>query len=93
VKTGPVDVTLGIENTSGRIHSVEFTGRNLEGEIGEYTLVLADYRDVAGLTLPFSERALFNGAPDSFLTRTIDSIQVNPSLDAALFEPRAGGGQ
>ena len=55
--------------------------------------MLGDYRDVSGLRLPFSERALFNGAPDMLLTRTIDSITINTPLDPALFEPGPGGGQ
>ena len=94
IKNGPVDVTLNLDKSSGQVHSISFTGRNMDAEIGEYTLLLADYRDVSGLRLPFAERALFNGAPDDFLTRTIQSIEVNAPLDAALFQPPpASGGQ
>ena len=93
VRHGAVDVTLAINRANGLIHSVAFTGRGFESEIGAYVIVLGDYRDVSGLRLPFSERALFNGAPDMLLTRTIDSITINTPLDPALFEPGPGGGQ
>ena len=56
-------------------------------------MVLGDYRDVSGLRLPFSERALFNGAPDPLQSRTIDAITINAPLDPALFQPGPGGGQ
>jgi len=86
-----LDVTLAIEK-SGLVHSLSFTGRGFESEIGSYVLSLGDYREVSGLRLPFSERALFNGAPDPLLTRTIDAIAVNTPLDPALFQPVSGGG-
>jgi hypothetical protein len=87
-----LDVTLAIEK-SGLVRSLSFTGRGFESEIGSYVVTLGDYRDVSGLRLPFSERALFNGAPDPLLTRTIDAIAVNAPLDPALFQPGSGGGQ
>jgi len=91
IRHGAVDVTLAIDKASGLVHSVAFVGRGFESEIGNYVLVLGDYRDVSGLRLPFSERALFNGAPDNLLTRTLDSITINTPIDPALFEPGPGG--
>jgi YHS domain-containing protein len=93
VRNGVVDATLGLEKATGAVHSLTFTARNREGEVGEYVIVFADPRDVSGLRLPFSQRALFNGEPDTSLTRTIDAITINVPLDAALFEPGTGGGQ
>ena len=93
VRYRALDVTLAIDKASGLIHSMSFTGRGLESEIGDYVLVLGDYRDVSGLRLPFSERALFNGAPDTILSRTLDAIAINTPLDAALFQPGPGGVQ
>jgi YHS domain-containing protein len=90
---GGVDVTLAIGRASGLIHSLWFTGRGLESEIGDYTLVLSDYRDVDGLRLPFAEHALFNGVPDTIRSRTLDAITINAPLDAALFQPGPGGVQ
>jgi YHS domain-containing protein len=90
IRHGAVDVTLGLEKASGRVHSISFTGRGIDAEIGDYTLVLGDFRTVGGLLLPFSERAIFNGAPDDFRTRKIDAIAINTPLEASLFEPAPG---
>jgi YHS domain-containing protein len=86
VRYRAVDATLGVDPASGRIHSIEFTDRNIGGEIGGYTLLFGDYRADGGLLLPHTVRALFNGQPDTFLSSTVQSIEVNPSIDAALFE-------
>jgi hypothetical protein len=92
IQNGIVDVTLGIEPKSGRVHSLGFTGRNMDAEIGEYALVFGDYREVNGLTLPFEVRALFDGNPDSFRSGKIDRIAINTPVDASLFEaPKAEG--
>ncbi len=93
VKDGLVDVTIGLDKRTGQVHSLSFIGRNMEAEIGDYTIVLSDYHDVNGLQLPFSERALFNGQPDEFRTRQIKTIEINPAIDAALFKAPATGGQ
>jgi len=85
IQRGPLDVTLGLDK-SGRAHSISFVGRGTDAELGDYTIVLEDYREVSGLQLPFSERAIFNGAPDDLRTRRLQSIAINPPLDAALFQ-------
>ncbi len=94
VVNGGVDVTLGVNPSSGRIHSISFVDRSqAEGHYGEYTVLYSDYRPVDGLMLPFSERVSFNGVRDEALTQTIDAIAINPALDRALFEPGTAGGQ
>jgi len=92
LKHGGVDITLAVDK-SGLLRGYTFTGRNMDAEIGEYTILLSDFREVSGMRLPFSERALFNGAPEPFRTRTIDKIEVDAALDPALFAPPkpAGG--
>jgi hypothetical protein len=55
--------------------------------------VYSDYRPVEGLTLPFAVRGLFNGEAEPSQTYTIESIAVNPQLDASLFATPAAGGQ
>ena len=92
VRNGGVDVTLNLDKSTGMVHSLSFTGRNMEAEIGDYTVIFSDYRDVSGLRLPFAERALFNGAPDDYLTRHIEAIAVNVPLEDAIFQPPAAGG-
>src|SRR4051812_49135384 len=52
-----IDVTVGLDKRTGQVHSLSFVGRNMDAEIGDYTIILSDYRDVNGLRLPFSERA------------------------------------
>ena len=94
IVNGGVDVTLGLDPSSRRVHSVSFVDRHAaEGHYGEYTVIYSDYRPVDGLMLPFSERASFNGVPDELLTRTLDAIAINPPLEPALFEPGTAGGQ
>jgi YHS domain-containing protein len=92
VRNGGVDVTLGLDPASGLIQIVSFVDRSTTtGEYGEYTILYSDYRKVGDLTLPFSERALFNGVQDDAVTRTIEAISINPALDRALFEPGPAG--
>ena len=93
IVNGGVDVTVGVDPSSGRVQTLSFADRNSDGEVGEYTIVYADYREVEGLTLPFAERALFNGVADPFLSRRLDAIAINVPIDAALFQPGVAGGQ
>ena len=87
IRKGGVDVTVGLDPASGQFRSLAFTGRNMEGEIGAYTLVLGDYRAVNGVSLPFSVRSTFDGQPDTFLARTIESIAINQPVAATVFQP------
>ena len=41
VRRGPVDVTLGIDGTSGEVRAISFVGRNAEGEFGNYEIALS----------------------------------------------------
>jgi len=93
ILNGAVDVILALEPASGRVQAISFSDRNGEGEIGQYTIEFSDYRVVEGLSLPFAERARFNGVVDPSLSRRIDAIAINAPLDAALFQPPATGGQ
>jgi hypothetical protein len=90
IQNGMVDVTLGIDAKTSRVHSLAFTGRNMDAEIGDYTLIFGDYRQVNGLTLPFEVRALFDGAPDSLRTVKFDRLTINAPVDSALFEAPKG---
>lgn len=94
VQRGAVDVTLGLDPSSGRLHSATFVDRGPEGEFGTYTIQYSDFKPVEdGLTLPFTIRALFNGQPDSALSWTVDAIAIDPPVDASLFQPPSGGGK
>jgi YHS domain-containing protein len=86
VKRGGLDVTLNVDPATGRPHSTTFINRNRDGQFGEYTLVYGDFRTVDGVTVPFEEKALFNGTADASSSRKLQSVSVNPALDAALFK-------
>jgi len=55
-------------------------------------MIYENFKNVNGLILPHAQRALFNGAPETSMSRTIETISVNVPLDAALFNPPAGAG-
>ena len=86
-RRGGVDVTLNIDPISSRGHSVSFVGRNRDGEFGDVLVTFSDYRDVSGVLVPFVEKGSFDGSPDEFWTRTLEKVEVNPSLDSRLFTP------
>jgi YHS domain-containing protein len=91
VRRGGADVTLNVDPASSRVHSLSFVGRNRDGEFGEVMILFSDYRDVSGVLVPFAEKGSFDGSPDEFWTRTLERVEINPSLDAALFKAPAAG--
>jgi YHS domain-containing protein len=88
---GGLDVTLNIDPASGRVHSSSFVDRNEQGEVGDILIVFDDLRAVEGVMVPFSEHAVFNGAPSTALSRTLATAAVNVQLDPKLFAPPAAG--
>lgn len=86
LQRGGLDVTLNVDASTGRVHSTTFVDRNRDGQFGEYTLLYSDFRQVDGFLLPFEEKALFNGTPETSLSRKLDSVSVNAPLEAALFQ-------
>jgi YHS domain-containing protein len=93
VVRGGLDITLHVEAATGRAHSLAFAGRGDQGDVGEILLVFGDFRPVKGITLPFEEKATFNGALSVSLSRTLDTADVDVPLDAALFVVKERGGQ
>jgi len=93
IRRGPVDVVLGIDLSSERLHSTMFTDRHADGEVGTYTIVYSDFRNVDGLVLPFTRHALFNGAPDASQAWTVSTVLVNTVLEPGLFAAPSAGGQ
>jgi YHS domain-containing protein len=87
IRRGGTDVTLHLDAASSRVHSLSFVGRNRDGEFGDVTIVFGDYRDVSGVLVAFAEKGSFDGAPDEFWSRTLEKVEVNPTLDRALFTP------
>lgn len=91
VRRGGADVTLNVDPASNRVHSLSFVARNRDGEFGDVTIVFADYRDVSGVLVPFVEKGSFDGTADEFWSRTLEKVEVNPSLDKGLFTPPVTG--
>jgi YHS domain-containing protein len=87
-----LDVTLNIHTDSGRLHSWSYVDRNAEGEVGEITVTFGDFRTIDGVLVPFVESAVFQGAPDAVLSRTVDTVSVNASVDPSLFAAPPSGG-
>jgi YHS domain-containing protein len=87
IVNGAVDVVLRLDAATGRVHSVVFVDRNLEGEFGTMALAYSDFRNEEGLQLPYVVTGSFNGEPNPNMSLTLTSIAVNPPLDAALFQP------
>jgi YHS domain-containing protein len=85
-----LDAMVALGEKSGLLHSIEFRDRNMEGELGQYTILYSDFRDAGGLMLPRTVRALFNGQPDAFQSWTVQSAEVNPPIDAGLFQKPEG---
>jgi YHS domain-containing protein len=84
---GGVDVIMNVD-WAGRLHSVSFQDRNIDGEYGTYALLYSDFKDVKGLTLPFTVRGQFNGQPDPSQTWTVESITLDAPLDKSAFAPK-----
>jgi len=91
VVNGAIDVVLRLDAGTGRIHSVVFSDRNNDGEVGTMAVAYTDFRNESGLQLPHALAGSFNGQADPAQAITVTSIALNPTLDAALFEPVAGG--
>lgn len=83
---GAVDVTVNIEPASGRVHSVSAIDRGPESAFGEVVVVLSDFRDVDGILVPFKESATFDGVPAPNLSRSLESVVINPPVDPASFK-------
>ena len=86
VLDGAIDAVVNVD-AAHRIHSVSYVDRNSEGVYGTFTVLYSDYRPVDGLTLPFNVRTLFDGQPYPQQSWTVDTIAVNPTLDASTFAP------
>ncbi len=81
---GPLNVVMNVD-WAGRLHSLTFQDRNTDGEYGTYTLLYSDFREVKGLSLPFTVKGLFNDQPDASQTWTVESIDLDQPLDRSLF--------
>jgi len=84
VELDGINLTLGIDAVTGRIHSIAHQGRGLNGAFGEIVESFADFRLVDGIWLPFKTDITWNG--QATRTLALESISVNSEIDPALFE-------
>jgi hypothetical protein len=84
VELDGINLTLAIDSVTGRIHSLAYQGRGVNGAFGEIVESFADFRSVDGVWLPFKTDVTWNGQASR--TLAIESISVNSEIDPALFE-------
>ena len=77
-------MTIGIDAASGRIVSLAYRGRALDGRVGEITENYSDFREVDGLLLAFRSEIALKGKP--FQSSVVEAISVNKEIPAASFE-------
>jgi YHS domain-containing protein len=84
VAVDDLNLTLGIDATTGRILTLAFHGRGANGAFGDIVESFGDFRTVDGLSLPFKTDTTWNGQPMQSLI--LDSISVNGDIDPSVFE-------
>jgi predicted Zn-dependent peptidase len=69
----------------GKVLRQSYPGNNpMTGAPGRLEVTYGDWRDVEGRQLPFKQTITIDGQP--LATVTVESIEVNPTLDPSLFE-------
>lgn len=77
---------LGVDPATGRIVKTWYRGRAGAGPPGPIEVTYSDFRDAGGgLTLPFARHVAYAGKPVDSMSGALESIDVNPALDPALF--------
>lgn len=84
--------TLGIDPQTGRVLQLSYrgSGGGMGGAPGDVVQTFKDFREMDGLTYPFSMASTFNGEANASVS--LETIEVNPELEDGLFtKPDAGG--
>ena len=90
VSLGGDETRLFVDTASGRILRQAHRSQGQQGP-GDLVITYSDFRDVAGLTLPFKQQMTFNGEPHE--TRIVEEITLNPAVEPSMFEKPAATGQ
>jgi YHS domain-containing protein len=77
-------LTIGIDAASGRVVSLAYHGRALDGRVGEIRENYSDFREVDGLLLAFRSEIELKGKP--FQSSVVETILVNKEIPATNFE-------
>ena len=75
---------LGVDSVSGRVRTLEYTGRGERDMIGNIVLTFVDYETAGGLTLPVSWSTSFDGKPGKEPIK-LSKIEINAKIDDKLF--------
>jgi zinc protease len=81
-KMGAIEIKMAFDPNTRLISKLSYRGVGMGG-MAETDNLLSDYREVAGLKLPFKEVVLQNGQP--FGDRTVTERKVNSGLDPSVF--------
>ena len=83
--------TLGIDPETGRLLQVSYQGTaGMGGAPGEILQTFSDFREVDGLTYPFSLVGTFNDEPSMSLS--LEKIEVDPEIENTAFtRPESDG--
>jgi hypothetical protein len=69
----------------GKVLKQSYAGENpMTGTPGRLEVTYGDWRDVGGRQLSFKQTITIDGQP--LATITVETIEVNPTLDPSLFE-------
>lgn len=85
VEWGEQRWVLGIEPRTGYLASVSFTDRGPEGNWGEVTHLLDDYRAVGAVRWPHRRVVTFDGEMVPWWNTTTRALRLNEELPADLF--------
>jgi YHS domain-containing protein len=83
VKARGIVSTVQLDPATAQIQSIVYRGRGPEGDFGDLRIAFSDYREAAGMRLPFRGEATFGGAPFASRSWTIDSYKFNSQDIAA----------
>ncbi len=94
VRFDGLSLTLGVDPSTGRVHSLAYRGRGPGGVFGDIVQTFSDFRTVEGLTLPFKTSGTFNGEAEPTLSSSIESLVINGEVPPSVFEkPRPAAAQ
>jgi predicted Zn-dependent peptidase len=77
-------VTVVSLDAEGRVRRMSYRDSGPGGAPGDAVRTFGDFRQVDGLTYPFSVAASFEG--EEVFSAVVDELQVNPEVDASRFE-------
>lgn len=77
---------LAVEKATGRLVRLEFRGRDGTMTLGDSARTYTGYATVDGVTLPTAYRVTFDGKEAPKSGASVDAFEINPKLDAGLFE-------